>query len=561
MDNENMDKVLQIFNNILGDSEALDEAVDEEFYCSIFGREPPKPPHMEINFEKYLRDTYKGKIKLLQRSTFHQIKRPTLIMFNHFQQKCAYLAKWLHLLSQLSNKYDNCIEFLAADMLDIDIMHKEWKSLDYICKFTSPERQAPYIFAIDQSKRIYQYNNSNKSLEYLMEFCEQFLSGKLCISEPLPLDNDKNLVKICVYQNYEELVLKSNKHILLVVGKRRGSNPYDTNYEKVALALKDYNLEVCYLIAEKKNKNIFTKFGYGCRKDEYVIKWLKQQIENSVNGIEKYNETDKPISDSFDNLEKYLTEHFDKNIKIFNREYFYDFQLRRKNILLIFVSLQFRKSSHFNKYLEKLQELQQNFKFEVEISIADYRDFDIIKQDYECDNFSYDLSADEIKIYAFDIQQNIYQYDCRQHLDTLYYFLNDLCKGQLYYSQLTPEKLKHNHSLVTTCTADNLKLYVKNCKRHIGLFVYNLNYKDNDKILLALENIARNVKKSGVKILKINAVINYIPLEYRSDQYPVFYFISRFKKRKICCTLSRNSLEIIDFIKTNVKESEEKDNK
>lgn len=201
-----------------------------------------------VDFEKYIKTNCENKITILKRESFPQIKRPIVIFFNHFREYCAFHIKWLNIAHQLSLKYGEQIEFIVADIMDIDVLYTGKNPLSFCSRLIRPEHQTAFVYAIDEKKRVNVHNYHTE--EDLILLCEKLLSGEVFPSQPLPENNETKLVKICVHHNYEELVLNSTKNIFLIVDKDRNQE-VPPNYENLAIALKDYNLDIVYMEAEK----------------------------------------------------------------------------------------------------------------------------------------------------------------------------------------------------------------------------------------------------------------------------------------------------------------------
>lgn len=246
---------------------AKSKCEDENIYVYKQWRYKPIPQPKQriklpdkIDFEQYIQEKCENKVKILKRETFHEIKKPIIIMFCHFRELCHYHTQYLDRLYQLAKIYNERIEFIAADIYDMDIMFPGRNPLSFYSILVRPEDITPNTYAINENKCIYELLDAYKELETLKELCENLLKQKLFPSQPLPENNDKNLIKICVHRNHKELVENSTKNIFLIINLHKLENN-EINYDIVALALKDYNLDIIYMQAEEN----YIPF-YGCKK-------------------------------------------------------------------------------------------------------------------------------------------------------------------------------------------------------------------------------------------------------------------------------------------------------
>lgn len=236
---------------------AMEKGGDENIYVYKQWRYKPIPqpkervkPPEKIDFELYIKEKCENKIKILKRETFHEIKKPIIIMFNHFREMCYYHKIYLNRLYELAGKYGEHIEFIAADIYDIDIIFPGRSPLSFYSILVRPEDITPYTYAINEHKCIYELMDAYKELDTLRELCENLLKQKLFPSQTIPENNENKLIKICVHHNHEELVEKSTKNIFIIINFDKLENN-EIQYDKVALALKDYNLDIVYMQAEE----------------------------------------------------------------------------------------------------------------------------------------------------------------------------------------------------------------------------------------------------------------------------------------------------------------------
>lgn len=263
MDCTNIDDDMELFKEICLESDSDEEVItfkSSEFIRRTLPRPrphpPPEPPskYMENfgDFEKYIQEKCNKLLKIVDRSTFHRIKRPIIIFFNHFQELFYHHSKWLDIFHRIALKFADRIEFIAGDQLDIDLIHPNVNPLNFFSYFIRPQDEDPTVFAIDENKQIFEYFNIHKTEENLCELCENLLNGSLYASQPIP-DKQEHLVRIAVHLNYNVLVANSTKDTLLIVGLG-DYQPHEENepdYEQVAEELKDTNIQLVYIDGDK----------------------------------------------------------------------------------------------------------------------------------------------------------------------------------------------------------------------------------------------------------------------------------------------------------------------
>ncbi|KAM7360505.1 uncharacterized protein ACRADG_005820 [Cochliomyia hominivorax] len=521
------------------------------------------PPLEPVDFENYIRDNCQNKIKILQRSTFHQIKKPIIIFFNHFQEKCAYHTKYLDRFSEIALKYGEQIEFIAADMLDIDVMNSKWHPIDHFSNLVSPERETILTYAIDEQKRIYQLYCYEHTLEVLMGLCEKLLQGVLFISQPLSLSDNSKLVKICVHNNYRELVSNAKRNILLIVGTEDYSEInqlYEPNYEKVAEQLVKDQVDVVYINGEKNyipfelnvfcfptllyipadNKNNFVDFLQGPRNEENIIKCLRQYLKDPESYLNKLNKETrkynyKPLnipSDfclDFTELPRYLENNCYK-VEVFEREKL--LKSKRCNVIAFMNFPSGKCLTDHLSWIDKIYQVTTNMT-SCCYYIADLKDIDIINPKWKPQDFI-SIHDPKPKVFGIDVKQNKFALNDFKTAASLFYFAYKLCSGELLYSERWPHT--YDGKLVKTS-------------------IYNSKSQNTDTFLQQLDEIAKEFKDCRLKIIKIDARLNYIPLEMDDISYPVLYFIPRKDKTKHLRFLGADGVkeEIVDFIKRNME--------
>lgn len=542
-------------------------------------RQYRRPPLEPINFEKYVQENCQNKIKLLQRSTFHQITKPIIIFFNHFREKCAYHVKYLDRFYELSLKYGDRIDFIAADMLDIDIMHKKWYSLNLFCNLVSPERESATIYAIDERKRITQLFAAEKTMDLLTEFCENLLQGKLFLSEPLPVADNSKLVKMCVHDNYKELVIDSKKNILLIVGYEDYNDidvEFEPNYEKVAEQLVENNVDVVYinglknyipfelqvfchptlLLIHAEDKSNFVDFLKGPRKEENVVKCLRQYLKDPKSYLDDLNKEYRiyryvplQITPDFnmdlEEIPQYLEVNCFNNVKLFDRK-----TSLKSNRFIIITYMHFPNGkclAEHLKWIDKIYQVATNISSFKEYYIADIKDIDVINPQWKAEDFIQDVTI-KPKVFAIDRNKNKFALDDFKNEALLFYFAYQITCGELVYSEPWPNI--NDGKLVKTCIAMNLSYCITSIKRDILLGIYYSQSENTEEFLQQLEVIAKEMKQLKLKVIKIDARLNYIPLEMQTSKYPVMYFIPREDKSKRILYEGKHldTEDILDFI-------------
>lgn len=582
MDSENFENIFHIFNNINIENEPGTEkyeiyATKPYIYKNIPKQKLPSQKLNYIDFELYIKENFDNKIKLVEDPlTFSQIQKPFIIFFHHFRVKCAYLKEWLDKIYHLALKYGNAMDFIVADLYNIDLIFPGVNPINLYYRFERPQEESPRIYIVDEKKRIYQHLHFPINLENLIELCENFLKGKLFPSQPLPQNNDKNLVKICVYDNYEELVLKSNKNIFLIINLPQYQVD-EPSYENVAKALKDYNLDIAYIDCEKNyipfeicnncyptmifipynNKKKFVYYD-DFRNEHKIKEFLKKCLEQpeylkSLQEEQKSNLRLKDVKVSYDfslnwnDLPRFLQEHYDVYIKILDPEIL---EKSKKFSLIMFMNFQEKCLAYHVDCLNKLFQVAEN-SCSFDIFVADFKDINIINDQWNIECLI-EFAQGKPKIYGFDRLKNIYEFGNFNKPADLFYFTDDLLNGDLFYSEAYNRN--QEKQLVKEWTANYLKIFIKYLKKHIFITFYNSDDK-NEKLFDLLLSIAKDVEDLNIEIVKFDVKYNYLSLEYQQNHYPFHYFIGKNNKRNkrllLNCNLNRD--KILRFIKNNLE--------
>ncbi|XP_037826945.1 LOW QUALITY PROTEIN: uncharacterized protein LOC119614928, partial [Lucilia sericata] len=530
-----------------------------------------------IDFELYIKEKCGNKIKVLNRETFPHIKRPIVIMFNHFREKCTYHTKWLDRMYELSIKYGDRIEFIAADLFDMDIIFPGRNPLKFFSIFVRPEDVTPTVYALDEKKCVHELLDVFKEIGTLTELCENLLKGKLFPSQPLPENNKNNLVKICVHNNHKELVLKSSKNIFLIINLKQ-LQENETNYNQAALALKDYNLDIVYMQAEE-NYIPFEYYAYGLptlifiplndkknfvyyedmTTEESTIEFLKNLLEQpdylpNLQQQQKNRMKFQAVQIAHDFLVDYdkdLEEFLEKIIiipLILNR----DLIDQSSDIIIVaFMDFQGKCLAHHVNWFNKLYQVA-SILYGFQFMIADFKEIAVINSKWKPEDLI--LAAQgKPKIYGFDRLKHTFEFNNYKSPASLFYFADSLDNGDFYYSQDYSRNIEKE--LVKDWPSNYFNFFLKHLKKHIFITFYSASDEKAEKLLILLQEIVEEVKSLNVEVVKFNVDLNYVDLEYKQDSYAVSYFIPLENKRDNR-TLRGDYLNrenILEFIKFNVE--------
>lgn len=561
-------------------------------FANTFGKPipaaPREPPHWAeekfVHFEKYVREKCENKITILDRSTFHQIKRPIIIGFNHFREKCYYLTKCLDRLYEVSLKYGDRIEFIAADQIDMDIMYPQTNPIRYFCNLVRPEDESLRVYVIDERKRIYDHWSTYNTVEVLSHLSEELLSGSLYKSQPIPAKNE-TLVKICVHLNYDELIEKSSKDILFIIGlgDYRPNEDYEPNYEEMCEKLKQSNVEIIYTDGNKNyipfkynvygyptiifiphnDKENFIGYNTGPRDTRNIMQFIKDNMGpqgESWRHVElskyKWKPFALPTDPEFtlEDLKEHLQENYPKSVQILDRQ---SFNSKRTASIIYFMDF---KGNGVNYYLPTLQNVYQVASarrfYNIDFIIADLQDLDVVFPTWY-KKYMDDLVTNRNipQVYSVDRQKRINKVDDFKTASSLFYYCHNLnyCAGY-FYSQPWSLSSHNRNGAVQICVGHNLKMFIKKSKIDILLTIYWGSYKGSVKILKVLDEIAEETAELHISIVKMDAKLNYIPLEYTYHTYPVHFYIPQCQKEENTVRLvnpCQSKEDLLRFIKSN----------
>lgn len=532
-----------------------------------------------INFEQYVKKHFKNKIQIFNRDTFHYIKKPIVIAFNHFRAKCAYHTKWLDRLYKLSLKYGDRIEFLVADMFDLDILYPGRNPITFFSRLAKSEDVTLSIYTINEKKEIYQHFDAYNTEETLMELCVNLLNGTLYPSLPLLENNQASMIKICVHDNYEELILKSHKNIFLIINVESYQfHQYEPNYYNIAKTLKNYNLDVVYMEAEKNyipfeyhvsyyptliyiphnNKKDFVYYDEP-REEKTIIEYLKNIMENAeFLRVQQQNfksqilcktiQVPKDFQIEFNDLKQLLENNFNNSLKILNRNIV---ESTKDTVILVFMDFQGKCLQDHIYWLNKIYQVAEN-DCTFQYFIADFKDIDIINTRWQPQDLI-ENSKGKPKIFGFDYLKHTYEMKNFASIAQLFYFTESVQNCDFYYSQVYSRN--NLQQAVKEWTANYFNIFLKNTKKNIFIAFYSSDDEKCESVLNLLELLAYDVKDMNVEIVKFNVKWNYVDLEYAQTVYPALYCIpiDRRRNSRFFKDSNLNRIKILNFIKDTIE--------
>uniref|UniRef100_A0A1I8QE90 Thioredoxin domain-containing protein n=1 Tax=Stomoxys calcitrans TaxID=35570 RepID=A0A1I8QE90_STOCA len=544
---------LEIFKEL---SHNPDSDSDDDFLEANFWKKPPLPREIKpptkgeyIELETYIEENCGNRLTILQSSqSFSNLERPLVIFFNHFRELCYYHTKWLDSFHQLALKYEDHIDFMVGDLMDIDVLYPHRNPLEFFSAMAFPEQETPLTFAVDTKRRIYQHFDAYHSMETFSELCDNLLKQNLCLSQPLVVQKYEYNVKMCVHQTYKQLVTDSSKDVLLIVGTG-DYEPFkenEPNFEKIAglyqnLSLLYINCEQNYIPFEfdisynttiifipSKNKENFIKLNRPTT-DASVIEFIEEMIgpqseyfrQSRLASMKYKSFTLAEDEMDFCNFEVYLHQHFPYTIKILHK-----MPHNPKCALIFFMNFQKKGVSHYVETLRIIHQVAAAHYF-CQYFIADISDINLLLPKWyrqERMQKIYNEATRPICI-AIDRQNFKYLTDFSQYKTaaSLFYYSLRVYYSRLFYSQLPTFNYSH---LIKFVTAHNIFYVLQQSKRDIFLTIHQgENFEKSSNVLSVLEAIASEAKKLGIRLLKMDASRNTIPLEYFCQTYPANFFI------------------------------------
>lgn len=213
---------------------------------------------------------------------------------------------------------------------------------------------------------------------------------------------------------------------------------------------------------------------------------------------------------------------------------------------------------HYISSLQKLCQVAQAYHgFGIEYLIADLQDLDVLYIIWY-EKYIKDLELDKTipHIYAIDRMENTYKLEEFKTAASLFYYSCRLNDTGFFHKQLRIVSDNSSSSLVKSCVANNLKPLIQQSKQDIFLTIYWGTYKESFEILNILEEVALGTSNLDIKLYKMDAKLNLVPLEYNHSIYPVHFFIPHNngdEETERFTTPHSNKEEILEFIYRNIE--------
>ncbi|XP_037817816.1 uncharacterized protein LOC119607781 [Lucilia sericata] len=253
---------------------------------------------------------------------------------------------------------------------------------------------------------------------------------------------------------------------------------------------------------------------------------------------------------NLEDLPQYLLDNCHYNMNVFDRKK----SMKDNHYIIAFMDFSGGKCSlRHLKWIDQIYQVASNLSSHGKYFIADYQDIDVINPEWKPQDFKQNKKP---TIIGIDRKKNKFLMKDFKTTASLFYFVYDLYSGDLYFTEPWPNI--YDGKLVKTCIADSLNLCISSIKKNIFLAIYYSNTESSEQFLQLLEEVAGDVKMFSLKMIKIDARLNYIPLEMDDKEYPILYFIpKKHKNRRI--RLRSNNLKkagIVDFITVNIQKAE-----
>lgn len=561
-------------NDDFEDEDDNESTSNDYLYSTSFGlKETESSPDICFNLESYIQEKYKNSITILDRTKFHQIKRPLIISFNHFHDYGHYYTHYLDRIYEASLKYGEYIEFMVADTYDIDLIFPRRNPISFF-NSVKPEKESPNIYAIDEHKRICEPRINFD----LMELCEKLRSGQLFQSQAIP-EKSETLVQVAVHLNFEQMVTNSNRDILLIVdfGDYNPNRSIGPDYEELAEQLKDLNIDIVYIDGDKN----YIPFEYRVHcysillfiprndkgnplhylKGEWTTNDVFKFVTNNIgpNGqswrqkeLMKYPQY-KPFTLPqnatelhFKDLPSYVNKHFPKTLKVLDRN---TFETCGRNTIIYFMDF---LGNGVPFYLDTLNTIYQIAEARgssgVDYVIADLQDLDVILPKWY---INYNMETNTPQIFALDRNKRVYKVEeMKSALALFTYSARLLHFNDFFYSQ--PWSVATTLNKIKTCVGYNLEMAIERSEMDIFLTVH---WDRSRSILKLLREIAKEIEDSNINIIKIDAKYNFVPLIYTYNKYPVHFFIPFLNKKQGTvryASASGDKQEILEFIRSSI---------
>ncbi|XP_018801229.1 PREDICTED: protein disulfide-isomerase-like [Bactrocera latifrons] len=216
-----------------------------------------KDPVQLSKLEIFLHQNYGDRIVYLESTeTIETSGFPYIIMFQSFNEHARELRCYTDMLYASALQYGDYICFAITDFDNYEAVlnHKPrteayWKRCK---KLGFSKYRRPDIYAVDTENHIYQFVGQ-LNVDNLKQFSQQLMNDELYKSETIPKDDEEGFVRIGVASNFEQLVLKSDIDIFLVLysNKCPCSRELMPILEEVGKFLQDEDIIIVKINAEK----------------------------------------------------------------------------------------------------------------------------------------------------------------------------------------------------------------------------------------------------------------------------------------------------------------------
>ncbi|XP_017488457.1 PREDICTED: protein disulfide-isomerase-like [Rhagoletis zephyria] len=291
----------------------LREALEESITTNLYPENPS-------NLEKLLQQNYADRIVYLETTeTISTSGFPYIIMFHSFKEHAAKLLGYIDILFQSAQQYGDDICFGITDFENYEaVLNYRPGSEVYWKRYKKTgfnKYRRPDVFAVDTDNRIYQFLGALNE-DSLKQFSLKLLNDELFKTEPLPEDDGEGFVRVGVAENFEQLVLKSDIDILLVLygSKCPCSRELMPILDEVGKLLQDEDIIVVKINADlnylplkyyawyyptiyyvrRDDKNNLIEYTGGTRTVNDIIKFI---AKHATNDLEEYNRNGRPRFD------------------------------------------------------------------------------------------------------------------------------------------------------------------------------------------------------------------------------------------------------------------------
>lgn len=208
------------------------------------------------NLEIILHQNYGDRIVYLESTeTIETSGFPYIIMFHSFNEHASELRCYTDMLYESALQYGDDICFAVTDFDNYETVlnyrlgtEAYWKRCK---KLGFSKYRRPHIYAVDTDNHIHQFVGQLNTYN-LNQYSHQLKNNELYKTEPIPKDDEEGFVRIGVASNFEQLVLKSDIDIFLVLysSKCPCSRELMPFLEEVGKLLQDEDIIVVKMNAE-----------------------------------------------------------------------------------------------------------------------------------------------------------------------------------------------------------------------------------------------------------------------------------------------------------------------